>query len=135
LGYLRNGGHICPNIYNEYEILKKKHGISAAVDILRFRLAHINALIDVATEEGLLATSQARIVDDYDAYTDLDLLKQARFELEQFLKETPKDLHDPFKMLDELEFEVRDGLPSSGRSFMTHRLRNYNYPRLYEGVS
>lgn len=81
-------------------------------------MAHINALIDVATEEDVLATSQARIVDDYDAYTDLDLLKQAQFELEQFLEETPKDLHEPFKMLDKLDFEVRDALPSSGRSFI-----------------
>ncbi len=89
----------------------------------------------MATEEDLLATSQARIVDDYDAYMDLDLLKQAQFELEQFLEETPKDLHDPFKMLDKLDIEVSDALPVIRTFVYTHRLRNYNYPRLSEGVS
>lgn len=109
--YVRNGGHVCPNIYNEYEVLKKNHGIPAAIEILRFRLAHINALIDVAKEEDLLASSQARVVDDYDAYTDLELLKQAQSDLERFLKETPKDIHDSFRMLDKRDLEV-SGCPS-----------------------
>ena len=53
----RNGGHISPSVYNEFSQLKTTHGLSGALQIIGFRLAHISALISAATGENLLADS------------------------------------------------------------------------------
>jgi len=98
--FYRNGGHACPNVYNEYAELKVAHGPEAAVDILRFRLAHIEALIEVAKEENILEASQVRIVDDFDAFLHPDRLKDAKDELRQFLKEVPNDMSQGFEILE-----------------------------------
>ncbi|CAA7262096.1 unnamed protein product [Cyclocybe aegerita] len=105
----RNGGHACPNVYNEYSQLKEDHGAKAALEILRFRLAHIDALIKAAKDENVLEASQARVVDDYDAFMHPNMFASAQQELEKFLKEVPKDLAQGFevirerKSLDELQ--------------------------------
>lgn len=104
--HCRNGGHVCPNIYNEYAMLKKIVGITAAIDILRYRLAHIKAIISVAEEENLCKASQARVVDDYDAYMHPDLLKKAKEDLERFLNESPDDIREGFGVVDGESLEV-----------------------------
>lgn len=101
-----NGGHITPNIYNEYSELKKEYGLDAAEHILRFRLAHIDGLIDLAEQENLLGESQARLVDAYDAYMHPDMYKQSVDELEDFVKQLPA-LADGFSAVNApVEIEV-----------------------------
>ena len=85
----RNGGHISPNVYNEFSQLKSNHGFSVALQIIRFRLAHISALISAASDEHLLADSQARTVQEYDVYLNQDLFDQSKGELREFVKEAP----------------------------------------------
>jgi hypothetical protein len=101
--WIRNGGHICPNIHTEYSLLKASHGSEAALEILRFRLAHIKVLLDIAEKEGLLPASQARSVLGCDVYFHPDLLKQAKSELEEFIREAPGDLQELIKLSEDRE--------------------------------
>lgn len=81
------------------------------MEILRFRLAHLKALINVADEENLLNACQARTVVEYDAYMDPDFFKLAKYKLEQFLEEAPNDLHGTFEVLDDRkDIAVREQL-------------------------
>jgi hypothetical protein len=109
-------------------------GAAAAIDILRFRLAHIEAIINVAEKASLLKASQARIVDDYDAYMHPDLLKQAKADLERFLNESPDELHEGFGVVDEQSFEVRC-LSLKWTQIFDHSQRNFSCRRQYEVVS
>ncbi|PPQ66146.1 hypothetical protein CVT26_010869 [Gymnopilus dilepis] len=96
----RNGGHASPIIYNEYEDLKNEFGVSIAQQILRYRIAHINALIEVAREENVLSESQARLVEDYDAFLHPELFEQAKAQLDVYLKEVPEDMKEYFSIID-----------------------------------
>lgn len=103
----RNGGHISPNVYDDYSVLKKKHGASLALQIIRFRLAHIATLIAVAEEEGLLVESQARVVEEFDVYAEPSMFEDAKNELDGFIKEVKEDA-DKFRVLERREeMEVR----------------------------
>lgn len=103
----RNGGHISPNVYDDYSGLKKKHGASLALQILRFRLAHISVLIAAAEEEGLLSESQARVVEEFDVFMQQSMFEDAKNELYPFLKEAQED-NDKFQVLESHEdLEVR----------------------------
>ena len=95
--YNRNGGHIAPNIYNEYYELKEAYGKSVAQDILRFRLAHISTLLEVAKEEQLHEESQARLVEHIDAFLQPEKFASSQRELEDYLREVPKDLREGFE--------------------------------------
>lgn len=83
----RNGGYISPNLYNDYSGLKKKHGAPLARQILGFRLAHISTLITVAEQEGLLAESQARVVEEFDVFADQSVFQNAKSKLQAFTNE------------------------------------------------
>ncbi|KAF9054154.1 FAD dependent oxidoreductase [Panaeolus papilionaceus] len=85
----RNGGHISPNIYNEYDQLKRAHGMELALQIMRFRLAHIGTLLGIAKAEGVLDDSQARIVEEYDAFMDEKLFSRYKEAVETFATEAP----------------------------------------------
>lgn len=79
-----------------------------AQEILRFRLAHISSLIAAAEEESLLSASQARIVEDFDAFMHPEMFGKAKKELQAFLMDAPKDLREGFDVIDEREtIEVR----------------------------
>ncbi|PPQ69812.1 hypothetical protein CVT25_009749 [Psilocybe cyanescens] len=96
----RNGGHASPIIYNEYFGLKKAHGAAVALQILQFRLAHISTLLNVAKEEDLLEESQARKVENYDAFLQPEFFAKARDELNAFIKEVPKEVSEEFGVTD-----------------------------------
>ncbi|KAF5314486.1 hypothetical protein D9619_011769 [Psilocybe cf. subviscida] len=85
----RNGGHITPNIYNEYSELKKEYGKDTAEQILRFRLAHIRSLITLAEQEGLLRESQARLVEAFDVFMHQDMYKESLNGFREFVKQMP----------------------------------------------
>ncbi|KAF8152827.1 hypothetical protein K438DRAFT_1987693 [Mycena galopus ATCC 62051] len=86
----RNGGHISPNTYQDYSELAAKYGPSAAREIIRFRLPHIPALLEVAADEGLLHASQARIVEQFDAYLQDSLYQRAKGALDGYLTACPE---------------------------------------------
>ncbi|KAJ7160588.1 nucleotide-binding domain-containing protein [Mycena crocata] len=85
----RNGGHISPNTYQDYAALAATHGASAAEAIIRFRKAHLPALIAVAEEEGLLRESQARSVEQFDVFLKDTLYARAKSALEEYLGALP----------------------------------------------
>jgi hypothetical protein len=86
----RNGGHISPKMYQDYSEVAAKYGPSAAQAIMRFRLAHLSALLEVATKEGLLRESQACRVDQFDAYPQDKVYRRAKNALEGYLTACPK---------------------------------------------
>ncbi|PAV19444.1 FAD dependent oxidoreductase [Pyrrhoderma noxium] len=87
----RNGGHCSPNTFEDYLELRDTLGLAAATQIIQFRLAHISALINVATEEALLADCQARDVEEYNVYANKELFESAKDLLEKYLKDVPEE--------------------------------------------
>ena len=122
-----------PNVYNEYLDLKKAHGALRAQEILRFRLAHISSLIAVAEEEDLLDASQARVVEDFDAFLNPEMFGKAKGQLEAFLLDVPKDLREGFDVIAEREtIEVRTLQKTNPLSSGTDtKIRNSNLRLLF----
>ena len=89
--HFRNGGHCSPNTFEDYLELRDTLGLAAATQIIQFRLAHISALINVATEEALLADCQARDVEEYNVYANKQLFESAKDLLEKYLKDVPEE--------------------------------------------
>ena len=87
----RNGGHITPVLYQDYVVLKREHGKEMAQKIIRFRLSHLEQLLQVAEEEGLLSDSQCRRVEAFDVFHDKKLFGQAKFWLEEYRKDLPEE--------------------------------------------
>ncbi|KAK7041797.1 hypothetical protein VNI00_009086 [Paramarasmius palmivorus] len=87
----RNGGHITPILYAEYGELKKKFGKEMAQKIIRFRLAHLDELIQVAREENLLEDSQARVVQTFDVFFDKTFFEDSKECLKVYLDDFPEE--------------------------------------------
>ncbi|KIY63084.1 FAD dependent oxidoreductase [Cylindrobasidium torrendii FP15055 ss-10] len=85
----RNGGHISPLLYHEFDDLEKTFGIDMAKNIIHFRRAHLSSLLEAANEEGLLESSQARKVDTYDVFFEETLYKDMHSKLERYLDVFP----------------------------------------------
>lgn len=85
----RNGGHIKEAAYSEYESLKNKHGKQMAMEIIRFRLAHLDALIAVAEAEGeeMLKHSQIRKCDSLDICFEQESWEGMKYQLRLFLRD------------------------------------------------
>lgn len=60
-------------------------------------------MLGIAKKENLLSVSQARCVTDYDVYFHPSLLQKAKSELEEFIREAPKDLHESVEVVEDLE--------------------------------
>jgi glycine/D-amino acid oxidase-like deaminating enzyme len=86
----RNGGHISPNTYHDYLDLGAKYGESAAQAIVRFRLAHLPALLAVAEEEDVLLESQARMVEQLDVFLQDTVYQHAKNALTAYLIAFPE---------------------------------------------
>ncbi|KAJ7259835.1 nucleotide-binding domain-containing protein [Mycena rebaudengoi] len=86
----RNGGHISPNLYQDYSRLVAAYGTAAARDIIRFRLAHLPTLLEVAAEEDLLQEAQARKVQQIDVYLEDQLYRHAQRDLEEYVHGLPE---------------------------------------------
>ncbi|TFK38630.1 FAD dependent oxidoreductase-domain-containing protein [Crucibulum laeve] len=100
----RNGGHITPVLYQDYLLLKEKHGKAMAQKIIRFRLAHLPELLHVAEEEGLLVDSQCREVDAFDVFQDQGFYKEAKRKLQEYCAELPSEsesykIHEDAKII------------------------------------
>ncbi|KAJ6459663.1 nucleotide-binding domain-containing protein [Mycena sanguinolenta] len=108
----RNGGHISSNTYQDHSELEAKYGASAAQAIIRFRLAHLPVLLEVATEEDLLLQSQARTVQQFDAYLQGSLYDRAKAALERYLAACPEQrgkhtTHEEKSVLEDFQLSSR----------------------------
>lgn len=85
----RNGGHINEGAYLEYESLKKKHGKDTAMEIIRFRLAHLDALLAVAEAEGeeVVKDSQIRRCETAYVCFEEEVWEDSKRKLEIFLED------------------------------------------------
>ncbi|GLB36703.1 putative FAD dependent oxidoreductase [Lyophyllum shimeji] len=90
----RNGGHINPILYLEYDGLKQRYGIEIAKKIIRFRLAHKTQLLAVAEEEGLLEDSQGREVEAFDVYHSSKFYQAAKKKLATYRADLPVESAD-----------------------------------------
>lgn len=87
----RNGGHIRPSSYDEYDAQKDIVGKEEAAKITRLRAAHVNALISAANEldEVGREASEARPVDSIDAFFDQSSYAEAVRKLGVLKREVP----------------------------------------------
>ncbi|TFK57733.1 FAD dependent oxidoreductase [Heliocybe sulcata] len=66
----RNGGHINPPLWHDYADLKGVYGEKEAKTIIKFRLAHLREMMDVAVSENIVDHCQIREVETVDVYFD-----------------------------------------------------------------
>lgn len=87
----RNGGHIRPSSYDEYDLQKEVVGKEEAAKITRLRAAHVGALISAANEldETGREASEARPVDSIDAFFDQTSFAEAIRKLAVLKEEVP----------------------------------------------
>lgn len=91
LSIFRNGGHVNPVIYDDYEELKRVHGMEAAKQIIKFRLRHFPELRQVVEEEDMLEETRCRSVEHSEVYYDRDLLEAARRKFKVFEADMPEE--------------------------------------------
>ncbi|KAJ7019490.1 nucleotide-binding domain-containing protein [Mycena alexandri] len=125
----RNGGHISPNSYQDYSELASKYGVEAAQAMIRFRLAHLPALLAVAEEEGLLPESQARMVDQFDIYLRETLFQRAKNSLAAYFEALPErrekhDIRDAKAKIEDLQLSplATGCISQSGGALHPYRL-------------
>ncbi|KIJ21260.1 hypothetical protein PAXINDRAFT_64511 [Paxillus involutus ATCC 200175] len=85
----RNGGHINPPLYHDYEDLKQRLGSSSAQQIMRFRLAHLQVLPEVAEAEA--DNADCREVEAVDVYFDETVFAEARRKLTIYKADMPQE--------------------------------------------
>lgn len=85
----RNGGHISPPLYHDWAALQKQYGDVTAQKLIKFRLAHLQELRQVAEEEGILDKSQWRAVDLVDVYYDHRSFDRAKVKLSKYQQDLP----------------------------------------------
>lgn len=102
----RNGGHINEVGYSDYMHLAGLYGRDAAAKITKFRIGHLDELMRVAGEEGLVEESQIRVVGSVSAFfheTALDVAQKG-------LVEMRKDLESIVQKWATIEKDDGDGL-------------------------
>ncbi|KIK81486.1 hypothetical protein PAXRUDRAFT_754602 [Paxillus rubicundulus Ve08.2h10] len=85
----RNGGHINPPLYHDYEDLKQRLGSSSAQQIMRFRLAHLQVLPEVAEAEA--DNADCREVEAVDVYFDETVFAEAKRKLSIYKADMPQE--------------------------------------------
>lgn len=85
----RNGGHIKEGAYLEYGGLKKKYGREVAEEVVRFRLAHLEALVGVAEAEGeeVVEACGIRRCGTADVCFEESVWEDSKRKLEEFLED------------------------------------------------
>ncbi|KIY48018.1 FAD dependent oxidoreductase [Fistulina hepatica ATCC 64428] len=98
----RNGGHISPMFYMDYDKLKSSVGPEAACNVIRFRLAHLPELLAVASSEGLLRDSQCRQIEAVDVFFEQSFFDESKAKLSTYLEDFP-DQRSHWRVVDTLE--------------------------------
>ncbi|KAH0838765.1 hypothetical protein J3R83DRAFT_7140 [Lanmaoa asiatica] len=85
----RNGGHINPPLYHDYENLKRSLGKAAAQQVMRFRLAHLEVLPEVAEAEA--DDADCREVHSVDVFFDTRVFAEAKRKLSVYKTDMPQE--------------------------------------------
>lgn len=87
----RNGGHIKAVPWADYYALKTEYGRESAIKITKFRLAHLDALVDEAALLGEAGkVGLVRRVEGLGALFDQDAWEFAKTKLEAWLEDFPE---------------------------------------------
>jgi hypothetical protein len=87
----RNGGHIKESPYQEWGNLVKRFGRAAADEVVRFRMAHLQQILDMAQREGIQEIADARLVDSVDVYCEPEAWDEAKQKLRAWLEAFPDE--------------------------------------------
>jgi hypothetical protein len=87
----RNGGHINPDLYQEYSDLVRAHGRQTTKKIVRLTLSNWEELRAVVEELGLVKESQLRSVEACDAYFTHQTWLQAKAHFATFARDMPEE--------------------------------------------
>lgn len=86
----RNGGHVCPPLYQDFDVMEKAFGKETTQEIMRFRRAHFPALKQVAQEEGL-TDATVREVTMRDVFLEKSLYEEMLQKLDRYLDALPEE--------------------------------------------
>lgn len=92
----RNGGHINPPLYHDYEDLKNTLGLRAAQHIIRFRLAHLEIQRHIGQTDA--ADADCREVEAVDVYYDEETFEEAKRLLKVYKRDMPVEA-EPYECL------------------------------------
>lgn len=86
----RNGGH-CLETVEDYLGLKQRWGREAAQKITKFKLSHLDALMAIAEEYGIVQEAQVRKVQFLSAYFDDEAWRGASASIKAFKNDMPEE--------------------------------------------
>jgi hypothetical protein len=89
--YSRNGGHVNPPLFHDYQDLKSDFGTESAKRIIRFRCAHLSTMREAIQGIDALEHSQIRDVEKLDVYFDRDAFDQHVRALEVWKADMPEE--------------------------------------------
>lgn len=89
--YLRNGGHINPPLFDDWEGNKERYGERDAKLLVQFRLAHVGEMRSIAAAENILDASQVRVTEHLEVYLDEEKFQEARDKLARWQEEMPDE--------------------------------------------
>lgn len=89
----RNGGHCKEDPYDDYEDLKELYGKEGAKRVVRFRMAQLDALVEVMSKLGSDAEKESclRRVDGLDAFYDRDAWERVKEKVRDYLEDFPEE--------------------------------------------
>ncbi|KAJ5753468.1 uncharacterized protein N7511_007621 [Penicillium nucicola] len=96
----RNGGHLRPDIYSATATNTERYGLEAAVEIVRFELAHMKEIEDLVRLENI--DCELTFTRSLNIYLDEDQLKKAKTFYDSLL-ERGLDFMDDVKYLSQSE--------------------------------
>jgi glycine/D-amino acid oxidase-like deaminating enzyme len=117
----RNGGHIKFAPYGAYPRWRERFGRTIARELVRFRLAHLDALTALADTLGPETVKHAEIrrVRTLDVFFERDVFEQARAGLRIFLEDFPELAS---------EWEVWEGEEAQKRFALPHAVGAFEFP-------
>jgi glycine/D-amino acid oxidase-like deaminating enzyme len=88
----RNGGHCKEDPYDDYEDLKELFGKEGAKKVVRFRLAQLDAMVELVGKLGSDAekSSLLRRVDSLDVFYDEDAWARVKEKVADYLEDFPE---------------------------------------------
>ncbi|KAI5813513.1 FAD dependent oxidoreductase [Pyronema omphalodes] len=87
----RNGGHVKESAYNEWARLVERFGRIEADEVVRFRMAHLKNLLELAEKEGLTELAEARELETVDVYCEPEEWVKAQQRLREWLDAFPDE--------------------------------------------
>jgi hypothetical protein len=87
----RNGGHIKETPYLEWATLLNRFGRGAADEVVRFRMAHLKQLLELAEKEGITVAAEAREVETVDVFCEAETWHDAQQKLRNWLEAFPDE--------------------------------------------